>query len=68
MAGRLQIDAEGEFLKESEKRVDEALDKVKSSTYGICSNCQKPIEQARLQAEPTAILCINCARRSEKTL
>jgi len=65
LAGHLKIEAEGQFLKESEKRVDAALDKVKSGTYGVCSNCQKTIEPARLEADPTAVLCIECAKKLE---
>lgn len=38
-----------------------ALQRIADGTYGICANCGATIAPARLQALPTATLCINCA-------
>lgn len=50
-------DAEAELAE-----VDRALARLADGSYGICANCGKPIAVARLEARPTATLCIDCAR------
>ncbi len=40
--------------------IEHALDKIKQGTYGICDNCGKPIDPARLEALPQATLCMDC--------
>ena len=42
--------------------VDRALARIADGTYGICQRCGKRITVARLDARPTAVLCIDCAR------
>ena len=38
-----------------------ALRRMDEGTYGTCANCGADINPARLEALPTATLCINCA-------
>lgn len=54
---RLAIEHE---LESNLQEIDEALERIKHGTYGICANCKKPISLARLQAVPEATLCIEC--------
>ncbi|HOI60118.1 MAG TPA: TraR/DksA C4-type zinc finger protein [Candidatus Pacearchaeota archaeon] len=42
------------------KNVNEALDKVKNGTYGICENCKKEMTKERLEANPSAKKCLDC--------
>jgi|SoiMethySBSTD1v2_1073268.scaffolds.fasta_scaffold2074830_2 RNA polymerase-binding protein DksA len=42
--------------------VDRALARIADGSYGICQRCGKRITVARLDARPTAVLCIDCAR------
>jgi len=42
---------------------DAALARISDGSYGICANCGRPIAPARLEARPTAPLCIDCAQR-----
>ena len=42
-----------------------ALDRVKAGTYGTCSRCSAEIPVGRLQAMPTATLCIKCKEAEE---
>jgi RNA polymerase-binding protein DksA len=42
--------------------IDGALQRIEDGTYGICTNCGKPIGQERLEALPWAELCIDCAK------
>lgn len=43
------------------KDVDAALAKIENGTYGVCESCQGVIGEARLEAIPTARVCIQCA-------
>lgn len=45
--------------------VDDALRRIVEGTYGICTECEQPIGYARMQAQPTAKLCIACQERME---
>jgi RNA polymerase-binding transcription factor DksA len=45
--------------------VDEALERLKKGTYGICLDCGEPIDRARLNALPAAKRCLDCQRRLE---
>lgn len=42
-------------------RTKQALNSIKSGKYGKCERCGKPIEADRLEAMPTATLCIACS-------
>ncbi|HEY0247739.1 MAG TPA: TraR/DksA C4-type zinc finger protein [Gryllotalpicola sp.] len=39
-----------------------ALARIADGSYGRCLRCGRPISPARLQARPTAELCIDCAQ------
>jgi DnaK suppressor protein len=40
--------------------VERALQKLNEGTYGLCDQCGKPIDPARLEALPQASLCLVC--------
>ena len=40
--------------------VKKALQKIEEGTYGICENCEKPIDKERLEANPAATTCVDC--------
>ena len=42
--------------------VDAALSRLADGTFGVCARCGRPIGIDRLNARPTAELCIDCAR------
>lgn len=42
------------------KAIDSALKKISDKSYGICEMCGGEIEEARLEAIPSAGLCIDC--------
>ncbi len=50
-------------LGEQLEEVDDALAKFGDGTYGRCESCGGDIADARLEAMPTARLCIDCASR-----
>ena len=43
--------------------ISTALHRIAEGTYGSCERCGRPIGDERLEAMPTAILCINCKSR-----
>ena len=45
--------------------IDTALERIHSGEYGLCLECDEPIHPGRLQADPTARLCIICAEALE---
>ncbi|MDN5805924.1 MAG: TraR/DksA C4-type zinc finger protein [Brevibacterium sp.] len=53
------------LLHQSEERliaIDEALQRLDQGTFGICTDCGKPIAEARLEVRPYAPTCVDCAR------
>lgn len=55
-----------QILENDLKNIDEALERIKNGTYGICRRCQKEIELKRLRVEPAATLCSKCVKKIEK--
>ena len=47
------------------KKIDEALDKLDKDEYGYCESCGVEIGIRRLEARPTATLCIHCKTLDE---
>ena len=48
-------------------QIEDAMNRLKEGLYGDCEQCSKPIPLARLQAVPYATMCIDCARKQEKS-
>lgn len=47
------------------KKIDESLKKLEESEYGYCESCGIEIGVRRLEARPTAGLCIDCKTLDE---
>ncbi len=47
-------------------RINRAIDKYETGTYGLCDSCGRPIENERLEALPQASLCLNCKAQKAK--
>lgn len=47
------------------KKIDHALNKCESGTYGECESCGEEIGVPRLTARPVAQLCIDCKTEQE---
>lgn len=62
-AERGEAEALGSKLKETLTEVEDALAKMESGTYGVCEDCGKQINPARLEAKPAARYCIDCASK-----
>ena len=46
--------------------VQEALKRIASGTYGVCTMCGQPIPEKRLEALPWAALCLKDQQRFER--
>lgn len=42
------------------QQIDDALNRIKSGTYGTCTSCGEKISEKRLEALPFATICIHC--------
>ena len=47
------------------KKIDDALERIESGEYGLCESCGIEIGLKRLEARPTATLCIDCKTLEE---
>ncbi len=47
------------------KKIDEALERLDEGEYGYCESCGVEIGIRRLEARPTATLCIDCKTLDE---
>ena len=47
------------------KKIDETIGKIDSGDYGYCESCGIEIGLKRLEARPTATLCIDCKTLDE---
>lgn len=47
------------------KKIDEALARIASGEYGYCDSCGVEIGLKRLEARPTATMCIDCKTLEE---
>lgn len=48
------------------RNITSALARIESGDYGYCLKCDELISTARLEVDPAASLCINCANLAEK--
>ena len=47
-------------------KIELALRKIEDGSYGICEECEEPIEYKRLLARPVTTLCIDCKEEREQ--
>jgi DnaK suppressor protein len=47
------------------KKIDESIERLDNGDYGYCDNCGVEIGLERLEARPTAELCIDCKTLDE---
>ncbi len=49
------------------RKVDDALDRLMSGSYGHCSKCGRAIDDSKLDLDPTLPLCLDCWAREPAT-
>jgi DnaK suppressor protein len=50
------------------REVRTALGRIADGTYGSCLQCDEEISHKRLQAIPSATLCIRCQEKADRSL
>jgi DnaK suppressor protein len=48
--------------------IDQALERIKKNTYGVCEVCETELQQKRLDAVPWARHCTACQEKQEQGL
>lgn len=64
--GHEQAKALGEETEGALSRVRAAMKRVEDGTYGKCVSCGEMIDTDRLGIDPTAELCMKCAKKNAK--
>ncbi len=47
------------------RRIAAALQRIADGEYGYCLSCGEPVAPGRLEIDPAASLCIECAEKNE---
>lgn len=48
------------------RRIEAALIRIDNGEYGVCRDCDEPINPKRLEFDPTVTQCIDCASKAEQ--
>ena len=59
----LASDPRRELFQARLRKVDDALDRLMSGSYGNCSKCGQSIDDTKLDLDPALALCLDCSRR-----
>lgn len=46
--------------------VEEALERIRRGTFGLCVQCEEELQQKRLEAVPWTRYCISCQEKMEQ--
>lgn len=46
--------------------IQAALKRIDDGSYGLCRDCEEPISPKRLEFDPSALRCIECASKAEQ--
>lgn len=57
-----------ESVQKEAKEIHAALEKLNDNKYGICENCNKPINKERLKVLPYTNLCLDCKILEENSV
>ena len=66
MQAQAMSQASGRRREATLSRITASLARLENGDYGVCQSCEEPIDDKRLQFDPTALLCIGCATREEQ--
>lgn len=55
-----QAEHRRQLLQDRLRKIDDALDRLMSGSYGICSTCGRPVEEAALRGDAAWAVCLEC--------
>ena len=67
MQAQAMAKASSERREQMLREIAAALQRIDDDEYGLCERCDEPINPKRLEFDPTARLCINCASAAESS-
>lgn len=65
MQAQAMSQASGRRREMMTKNIEAALKRIENDEYGFCQSCDGSIAEKRLEIDPTALLCIDCAEKAE---
>jgi DnaK suppressor protein len=65
MQAQAMAQASGQRRERMLRKITAAIARIESDSYGECQSCDEPISRKRLEFDPTALLCIDCANAAE---
>jgi DnaK suppressor protein len=66
MQAQAMAQASGQRREAMLRNIETALNRIDDGTYGLCRDCDEPINPKRLEFDPTALRCIDCASNLEQ--
>jgi len=66
MQAQAMAKASSERREQMLRQIEAALKRIDDDEYGYCRECDEPINPKRLEFDPTAVLCIECASNAEQ--
>jgi len=65
MQAQAMAQASGQRRTAMLRDIDAALRRIDDGAYGLCIDCDEPINPKRLEFDPTALRCVDCASKFE---
>jgi len=67
MQAQAMAKASGERREAMLRNIEAALKRIDDGVYGLCRDCNEPINPKRLEFDPTALRCIDCESNRESS-
>mgnify|MGYP001811882603 CR=1 FL=1 len=65
MQAQAMAQASGQRREAMLRSIDAALRRIDDGSYGLCVDCEEPINPRRLEFDPTVLRCVDCASKFE---
>jgi len=65
MQAQAMAKASGQRREAMLRNIEAALNRIDEGDYGLCRDCDEPINPKRLEFDPTALRCIDCESKRE---
>jgi len=66
MQAQAMAKATGQRREAMLRDISAALKRIDDGQYGFCVDCEEPIHPKRLDVNPMAMRCVDCASKAEK--
>jgi DnaK suppressor protein len=66
LQGQAMAKASGQRRETMLRNIEAALERIDNGDYGLCRDCEEPINPKRLEFDPTALRCIDCQGKRDQ--